>query len=83
MRGPAELAASPALGGIAGKGRGLQCEGRLASLSTAVSGKGFCVPRDSEQGKGPLWQSEQKAGRIFERGTTVTPVINMTSESQP
>lgn len=75
MRGPAQSAASPALRGIteeAGQavGREGACGGRagLGHLSTAVSQGRPSGGRDSEQGKGPLWPAEHKAGRFCARG---------------
>lgn len=74
MRGPVQSAASPALGGItedAGQAVGWEgaCGGRagLGHLSTAVSQGRPSGGRDAEQGKGPLWPAEHKAGRFCER----------------
>lgn len=60
-------------------GREGACGGRagLGDLSTAVSEKGFRLPRASGQGKGPPWQSEQKAGGFRESGTAARPVSNV------
>lgn len=75
MRGLAELAASPALGGIVGvgkpgggEGRGARWEGRLGIFVHGCLKEGLLGAQGLGAGEGPLWQSEQKAGRFCERG---------------